>query len=587
MEFLRAFMRALQRRRTFPFFETLRQKTAFFTPLDWSVVAVLGVIMGLSAATMLAGVSLALTEEVPSRGGSYSEGIVGSPRFVNPILAVSETDRDIVALVYSGLMKMNPDGSFSPDLAERYSLSEDMREYTFTIRDDARFHDGSKVTAEDVVFTVRSALNPDIKSPRRADWEGVDVVAIDERTVTFTLQEPYALFLENTTIGILPKKLWGGISSEEFPFTTLNTNPVGSGPYDVVSVRENNSGIPVEFSLRAFTSGVRVPYIENITLRFYTDEDAVLAAFSKGEVRAASSVHPGTAVKDAIVHEAVFGRIFGVFLNQNQNKIFADASVRQALDMAIDKEEIIDTVLNGYGSVIQGPLPPLSLSSKTATSTENRIDGARAVLEKSGWKQGEDGIFEKTTGVRNKKETTRLTFSLVTSNNPELKQAAELVAEQWKELGVEVTLKFFEQNDLTIEVIRPRKYDALLFGEVVGRNPDLFAFWHSSQKNDPGLNVALYANTAVDSLLEKARTEHDPKERREKLEQASDEVSAEFGAIFLYAPHFVYVAPRDVSGVTFGTVAVPSDRFDTIDQWYLSTERVWPIFNFDVQNLFN
>ncbi len=121
---------------------------------------------------------------------------------------------------------------------------------------------------------------------------------------------------------------------------------------------------------------------------------------------------------------------------------------------------------------------------------------------------------------------------------------------------------------------------------MVGRNPDLFAFWHSSQKNDPGLNIALYANSDVDKNLEKARTEHDAKERRARLEEAAEEIQKEYGAIFLYAPHFVYLAPKDVSGILFGTVAVPSDRFDAVHEWYLSTERVWPIFTYDIKNLF-
>jgi peptide/nickel transport system substrate-binding protein len=437
------------------------------------------------------------------------------------------------------------------------------------------------------VFTVRTAQNPDIKSPRRADWEGVNVVATDDRTVVFTLSQPYALFLENTSLGILPKKLWEKITPEEFPFTTLNTNPVGSGPYDVVSVRENSSGIPVEFTLRAFENGVRVPFITHFVVRFYTDEEGLENALNKGEVRAGSSVNPAAITREVEIHEAIFGRVFGVFLNQNQNTLFAESAVREALNHSLDKKQIIDTVLSGYGSEIEGPLPPLTKDISPKENPESsRVEEAREILRTNGWKEGEDGIFEKTTTVKKKKETVRLAFSLTTSNNPELKQAAELTAETWKKLGAEVTLKFFEQNDLTIEVIRPRKYDALLFGEVVGRNPDLFAFWHSSQKNDPGLNIALYANSDVDKKLEKARTEHDIKLRRKNLEEAADEISEDRGAIFLYAPHFVYLAPREVAGVTFGTIAVPSDRFDSVHEWYLSTERVWPIFMFDIKNLF-
>jgi peptide/nickel transport system substrate-binding protein len=161
-----------------------------------------------------------------------------------------------------------------------------------------------------------------------------------------------------------------------------------------------------------------------------------------------------------------------------------------------------------------------------------------------------------------------------------------MVAADWKASGVEVDVKFFEQSDLSVEVIRPRKYDALLFGEVVGRDPDLFAFWHSSQRNDPGLNIALYANTDTDKKLSDARTETDPDVRREKTKAAANAIAKETAALFLYAPHFVYLSPATASGIVFGTISSPSDRFDAVDQWYLETEQVWPIFSINWNSLF-
>lgn len=585
---LRAFMRALAKRRTLPLLETLRNKTAFFTPLDWLVVSIVGIVMGLSAMTLLAGVSLALTDEVPTHGGTYVEGVVGSPRFVNPLLALSETDRDLTALVFSGLLKKNPDGSLASDIAESYSISDDGLTYTFILKDDALFHDSTSVSSADVAFTIRGAQNPDVKSPRRADWEGVDVTIIDSRTIAFTLKTPYAPFPELTTLGILPKHLWENVSAEEFPFTTLNARPIGSGPYTVETVKENSSGIPTEYRLRAFVGGVRVPFIERFIVKFYSDGDEVTAAMNRGEIDAASSVNPSSITSTHKVYEAVFGRVFAVFFNQNQNGVFAESAVRRALDHALDKETLVRRVVSGYGSVINEPLPPETINGQNTPdlSSEERLENARAILTKAGWKTNADGVFEKTTTVNKKKTTVRLAFSLSTSNAPELKQSAELVAETWKTLGADVTVKFFEQNDLNVEVIRPRKYDALLFGEVVGRDPDLFAFWHSSQMSDPGLNIALYANTETDKQLEKARTDTDVRVRKTQLKAAAKEIGNEVAAVFLYAPHFVYSTPSKVSGITLGTIATPSDRFDAVSEWYLSTERVWPIFTLDLKKLF-
>lgn len=588
MAFFRAFIHALTKPRTLHVIESWRKHTAFFKPSDWLIAWTLIIIMGMSAATMLAGVSLALTTKVPARGGTYIEGVVGTPRFVNPLLAISEADRDLSSMVYSGLLRRNPDGTLVPDLAESYEMSEDKKTYTVAIKNDARFHDGKPVTADDVVFTVREAQTPEVKSPRRADWEGVTVQALDEKTVSFTLASPYPPFLENLTMGILPKHLWSGVSSEEFAFTTLNEHPVGSGAYKIESIRENSSGIPVEYRLTAFRSGTRSPFIDKFVFRFYPNEDELKKALERGEVLSAGSIDPSGVPGGHAVYEAVFGRVFGVFFNQSQNPVFADAGVRKGLDAAVDKQRIIDTILNGYGSVIDGPLPPETiLPSVNAEDSEARLQAARDIFAKAGWKAGEDGILVKTETVKGKKQTSRLAFSLSTSNAPELKRAAEMAAENWRAVGADVALKFFEQNDLNIEVIRPRRYDALLFGEVVGREPDLFAFWHSSQRNDPGLNIGLYANTDTDKKLSEARTSDDSEVRRQKAEAAAEDIKNDVAAVFLYAPHFVYLAPKSVSGIVLGTVSAPSDRFDSADQWYLSTENVWPVFSLDEKTITN
>lgn len=573
----RVFLNALMRTRAHPL-RPVERWMEKLTPSDWLVVVVLGSILFVSAFVMLVSASYAVSIETPGLGGTYVEGLVGNPRFVNPLLALSETDRDLASLVYSGLLKANADGTLSPDIAESYEISDDGLTYTFTIKEGALFHDGQEITAEDVVFTVRAAQNPTIKSPRRANWEGVVVTVVDRKTVSFTLKGPFALFLENATLGILPRALWENISPEEFTFSSLNTEPVGSGPYRLQSVKRNQSGIPTEYRLRAFTRGVRVPFIENFVFRFYPNTEALMGAIDQGEVDAAHSIDPAGVNTSSELVEAIFGRVFGVFFNQNQNEVFLETSVRRALDVALDKKELVDTVLGGYGSVIDGPLPPRSIGETDVPQEgkEERIAEARSILENAGWKLGEDGIFEK----RVKKETKRLSFSLSTANAPELKQTAEMVAADWRALGAEVTLQFFDNNDLNIEVLRPRKYDALLFGLVVGNDLDLFAFWHSSQRNDPGLNVALYASIDADKSLERARVLNNITERRAEVQKAAEIIKDEYAAVFLYTPHFVYLVPRTVSGITMGTIANPNDRFIAVDQWYLSKVRIWPFFSF-------
>ena len=275
------------------------------------------------------------------------------------------------------------------------------------------------------------------------------------------------------------------------------------------------------------------------------------------------------------LQEAVFARVFGVFFNQNQQEIFADQTIRRALDATLDKNLIVDTILNGYGTALSGPLPPQSVENVVRSkSAEERRTDAQQILLNDGWELGEDGVFEKTQN----KETRRLQFTLATANAPELKSAAEVVATEWRAFGADVTVHMVLETDLNLEVIRPRRYDALLFGLVVGRELDLFAFWHSSQRNDPGLNIALYANITTDKYLSDARNTLDAKERRESATRAAEEISNETAAVFLYAPHFVYVHEPRLRGVNLKTISKPSDRFAGMQTWYVQTERVWPFF---------
>lgn len=565
------------KKRSLSAFERIeRAAKRHLSPSDWVMTGFFALLIGIGSFLLFAQASVALSVDVPAKGGTHTEGVVGTPRFINPLLATSETDNDLSELVFGGLLKAEPDGTLSPNLAERYEVSPDQLTYTFTLRKDITFDDGQPITASDVVFTIQAAKNPEIKSPRRANWDGVSATAIDEQTVVFTLGAPYALFLENTTMGILPKHIWGNIPAEEFPFSEYNTKPVGEGPFKVDSVKKNSSGVPTEYRLKANERAPYPPFIQTFIFRFYSNQDALGQALANGEIDAAHSLVPEANDKNIEIHEAVFGRVFGVFFNQNQNQLFAGKAVREALNASIDKNALVSTILSGYGTPLTGPLPPSDVAPLTenANTPAFSLDAARAILENDGWKQGDDGVYTKKT----KNATERLSFSLATGNAPELHEAAQAVAESWKNLGVEVTVQFFDTNDLNLEVIRPRKYDALLFGLVVGRELDLFPFWHASQRNDPGLNIAMYANIVTDSLLEEARKEEDPALRRKKAAEAAEEIEKDAAATFLYAPHFLYLTEKELKGVNLGTISTPSDRFYGVENWYLKTEGLWPLF---------
>jgi len=568
-------------------FEELLKK---FSPLERLALYALVVVLGGSVLFLLAGLNDAVSTEIPATGGTIIEGETAPARFVNPVLALSQPDQDITELVYSGLMRAQPDGTYIPDLAENYTVSPDGTTYTFTIRKNATFQDGTSLTSADILYTVSLAQNPDIKSPRRADWEGVQVSSPDPRTVVFTLPHAYAPFIENTTLGILPKHLWEKVDAASFAFSPLNTHPVGSGPYQVSKVQVDQTGAPTRYDLVPFSNfALGEAHIAHISFIFFAQDDDLNKAYASGEINAIAGPLPSDLAsllkKGGALASQALPRVFGVFLNQSKNPVLADASVRAALDAAMDKEGVVQSVLGGYGVAIDGPVPPGILGDSppatpkedpsvvlNASSTpQSFADAAKNILAKGGWK------FDDAAGTWSKNKTT-LSIKLATADEPELDATAQAVAAAWRAAGVDVSVQIYPLSDFNNTVLRPRNYDAILFGEVVGRNADLFAFWHSSQRNDPGLNLALYTNAKADTLLSEARAETDKRKRDDLYAQFAALVEKDQPAVFLYAPEFLYIVPRELKGVEIGALTTPSERFLNAYEWYTDTEKVWSFF---------
>ena len=563
---------------------SMRKALRSFTIAEKAVFYFLVGLFVISGLSLLNQVNNSFLVEVPLRGGTLTEGVVGNPRFINPVLAFSEADKNLTNLIYSGLVRIAPDGSIKNDIADNITISEDGLTYTAHIRPGATFHDKEPITSDDVEFTIKKIENLTLKSPLYANWNGIQINKIDENTISFTLKKPYAPFINNLTLGIIPKHIWNHVSDEEFSFSQFNSLPIGSGPYKISSVERNSGGIPDLYDLAPFenTSG-GTPFVGHLVFRFYPSEADLFNAYGNGEVSSISGFSPEEATNlknsDSNILSSPLPRIFGVFFNQSKNKALLDKSVRVALDLTAPKEDIVKDVLKGYGTVSDGPLPPGIFAFSGERSTTSPIESRRmvavSILEKAGWKKNpQSGIFEKKT----KDATIPLSLSISTGDAPELKAVAEKLKSSWTELGAKVEVLVFETGDLNQNVIRPRKFEALLFGEVVGRDADVYPFWHSSERNDPGLNIALYTNAKVDKLLADARTTKDENVRESDYRAFDREIRSDVPAVFLYTPSFLYLLPKDIKGIKLGSLSTPQDRFLGIRDWYIETNEVWKLF---------
>ena len=560
----------LLRVRSVSVLDHIQDRIKTLSPGDRVLFYILSVLFSIASVSGFYALEQSLLVEVPAYGGTLVEGEVGSPRFINPLLAISDADRDLSALTYAGLMGLSGTGELIPVLAESYDISPDGKTYTFILRKGVQFSDGSPVTADDIVFTVQKAQDPALKSSKYADWSGVRVVAVDQHTVRFTLAKPYAPFLGLTTIGILPSRIWNKVSDEEFPFSILQSVPIGAGPFKVSNVSRGTSGLIESVSLVGnpdFALGR--PYLDGIRFNFYSRTEDLASAVKSGDVESAYDVGSENALTSP------YARVFGVFWNPSEKRVYSRTEVRKALSLALDRQYIIDSVLGGYATAIIGPVPPGgSVAQSPVPQFEHRIATAAEVLTSAGW------VYDGSARVWKNAAAKQILDGIImrTSNVPELKNVASAVKSDWEKLGIPVTIELYEPGDLSQNVIRPRKYEALLYGMVIGRDQDLYAFWSSQERNDPGLNIALYANKTVDALLENVREQTSQKTRNDNLQKIEDIISAEYPAAFIYSPNFTYVVPDDLRGVKLPQIILPADRFATVVSWYRSTDAVWPIF---------
>ena len=519
----------------------------------------------------------AFVVSTPVPGGMVVEGVVGIPRFVNPVLAVTRADQDMSALLFSGLMKINTEGILIPDLAESITRSDDGKTYNIIMRRDNLFHDGTPLTARDVAFTIGLIQNPDLKSPLRGNWAGVTVEEISEYELNIVLDEAYTPFIENFTVGIIPRHIWSELPLEQIPFSQRNTEPIGSGPFSLEKVVRNDAGLIETYELERAESDVK---LEALTIRFYQNEDDLTKAFSEGKLTSTTNLRAadiGTLVDTNVYNiiEKPLPRVFALFFNQNKSVALRDAAVREALDLAIDRNALVDTVLSGYGVPTDTPLPPTNADSQLPARDIDVVAETTRILTRAGWQKNQNGLWEK----RIDGNAVTLAFTVRTAHTDLLADTAGSVIEAWRAIGIQVDIEKYEQSDLLQAVIRPRDFEILLFGLDMNRTVDLYPFWHSSQREDPGLNIAQYANIEVDNLLADARTATSSNDRDAKAVTAMNIIKNERPALFLFVPSLPYVVHKDVSTAPMEGLSKPHERFMNIESWFVAREDRWPIFN--------
>ena len=510
------------------------------------------------------------TISVPTLSGLYKEGTVGQPTAVNPILTTNDVSRDLIELLFSNII----------DLTENYKTSEDGRIWKITLKENLRWSDGKPLTSDDVIFTIDTIQNPETQSPLFLTWQGVVTDRLSEREIEFTLRTPYAFFIDNLRgLKIIPKHIFGTIPAGNFRLSVFNLEPVANGPYKFLSLEKRRDGFITDYHLitNEYYSLTK-PHIKKFNLKFYQSVADLITAFNQKKVDGFGGLNPKN-IPDLklnhIILEKILPRYYAIFLNKNTSPALEDQNVPAALNLATNKQKIIDSIFNGKALIVNQPFLSIieGYDSTADPGWEFSLEKAAELLDKAHW------ILDPKTGSRNKKigkQTYALEFSLVVPQIHFLTETIDILKEDWAKIGVKLNPIILNPTDVTNEVIKTRNYQMIIFGNNLKNNPDIFSFWHSSERFYPGLNLALYNNKKVDALLESIRKNPDNSESRKKeISKLQKLISDDQPAIFLYSPTYLYVTPKDFGGFEEKTIAIPSDRFKNINQWYLETERVF------------
>lgn len=584
----------------------------------------------------------------PTTGGIYTEGLVGSPVYINPLLQTTDAERDLNSLIFSGLMRRDKKQQLDVDLAESYEISEDQKNYTFKLRQDVLWHDGEKFSADDVVFTIESIQNPKYKSPLFVSFGGVAVKKIDDYTVKFVLEKPYSPFLNILTTGILPAHIWSSVEPANANLSKYNLDPIGTGVWKFSKLNiDKADGFIKNVELVKFKDCYKTaPYLDGLIFKFYPDFIQAIDALKNKNIQGLGFISKED--KDKInklkyisLKTLNLPQYTAIFFNQKNNNSLRDANVRQALAFAVDKNLIVEKAISSDGEVIDGPILRGFVGyNPNIEKYDFNIEKANQVLDDGKWeritpediiktreeeyakavKDLEKQIAEKTEAENTPPEESKkdeededdseiatltleeleaekekmmeklgsldslkeqefyrkrgdqfLKVKLTTIDRNENIITADLIKKMWSKIGVEAEVEIIDKSRIQKDVIKPRDYESFLFGEVVGFDPDPYPFWHSSQNQDPGLNLAIFSNEEVDKLLEDARQTDNEEVRNDKYVHFQNILTKELPAIFLYSPTYAYPISEKIKGFDISRISLPFDRFNNIEEWYMET----------------
>lgn len=537
--------------------------------LGWLIFV--GLLITVSA-FQLVGYQRSYAQYVAADGGTFAEGVVGPLETMNPLFARTSAEQSASRLLFSSLLTYDTTTHLRGELADSWRVENDGKRYVVELKKDLLWHDGKKLSADDVVYTVGMIKNPLVRSPLYSSWSQIKVTKLSQTAVAFDLVRAYAAFPHALTFGILPRHILGATPPERLRESDFNRQPIGSGPFifSRLQIIDPDEGRLIVYLDKNATYTRGTPKLDRFQLHVFKDSSAIKQAFIRQEINAGGDL-TSTELKEianerenAVIYKTLISDGMYAFL-KNDAPEFSDPNVRKAFVMGTDRDALIKK-LNGFATKLDGPLTshqlPSSLQRRQASFNNEQ---AAVLLEQAGWK---------LQGQTRAKDGAVLSIDLVSVQSGDYPLIVNELKQQWQRLGAEVNVRLVDPNDIQQTVLLPRSYDALVYELELGADPDIFAYWHLSQADPRGLNLSNYKSTIASEALSSAQLRLESSARLPKYELFTDAWIADSPAIALYQPQLHYATTSDTQVLrSASTLANRTDRYRSVELW--SVNRDW------------
>ena len=534
--------------------------------------------------TLLVGISAAqwwtfrgaYTEASYSSGGTYSEGVLGPLETLNPLFARSSAEKSAARLLFASLYQYDTSGHLKGDLAQSITIDDTETIYTVNLKKDIKWSDNTDLTAKDVVFTVNLLKNPEART-EITGWQFVKAELVDSHTVTFTLPSTYAPFMHSLTFPILPSHILEHTSASELREHTYSSSPlVSSGPFTLRLVQDSvgdGSKKTVHMVANPLYHGGEAK-LERFQLYVYPTKDDIAKGLRTNEIIATPEL-VYNAQTEQLKHMYVSSSYSindGVYaLFNSHSPALTSQAVRQALVRSVNTAELRNKLAQST-KPLDGPVLADHINGKLPTAPAYDLKKAKELLDEDGWTA--------TENIRSK-DGQKLSLSIVALKGSEYEEVSNILAKIWKdELDIETEVRIVDPTDtaqnVLSSVLQPRNFDVLIYELVLGGDPDVYAYWHSSQATTRGLNFANYSNIIADDALESGRGRATAKQRSDRYQLFAQRWQADVPALALYQPKIDYIQLKSASTIEPDAALVyPTDRYANILYWAVQQQQVY------------